>query len=184
MVEIYSFGEVPYKGWGSRRVWKEVIQGFIHPKPDGCPHDVYQLMARCWKANKWDRPSFDRLKRMFKSRRGSMSRNVTRKSSKKESLSVQMKAMIGANNTQEETEENEASLGPPPAAPLRLGVAEEMEKFEAETSAETNSHVSVNSSVSFGDTGASSNGSSDYVVLLNEPHEACIPLTSDEQASS
>ncbi|EDQ86451.1 uncharacterized protein MONBRDRAFT_38456 [Monosiga brevicollis MX1] len=59
MYEIYTNGEMPYKGWSNQRVWVEVASGFRLARPELCHAAVYEVMQDCWKSLAADRPSVD-----------------------------------------------------------------------------------------------------------------------------
>ena len=49
--EIWSYAEMPYKGWNNKKVTEEVSNGFRMPKPSGCPDEIYRIMIECWNKN-------------------------------------------------------------------------------------------------------------------------------------
>ena len=180
MVEIYGYGEVPYFGWGSRRVWKEVVKGFTHAKPMSCPHSVFQIMVRCWKMDKWDRPNFATLERMFKNleNKTSGSASLRRKSSK---LGDNMLNHIGKVSLSEmddmaataTTDAAESTFVVVPAPAARPDTEREAAKFAEETKDGASSHVSQTSIAS-----------DNYCVMFDEPMDGDgAPLTAEEQAA-
>ncbi|XP_078657909.1 muscle, skeletal receptor tyrosine protein kinase-like isoform X14 [Branchiostoma floridae x Branchiostoma belcheri] len=56
--EIYSFALQPYYGMTHEEVIRYVRDGNVLSQPDTCPHEVYQLMRRCWSKVPSNRPSF------------------------------------------------------------------------------------------------------------------------------
>ena len=44
--EIYSFGRVPYPRIPLADVVKHVEKGYKMEAPDGCPHEVYEIMLQ------------------------------------------------------------------------------------------------------------------------------------------
>jgi len=62
MWEIFSRGEVPYKGMSNRDAFNAVRdEQYRLPQPHGCPDDMYALMLLCWSEDPKQRPSFDAL---------------------------------------------------------------------------------------------------------------------------
>ncbi|KAG7176524.1 Tyrosine-protein kinase Src64B-like 1 [Homarus americanus] len=61
MMEIITYGAVPYPGMGKQEVIDNVQNGFRMGKPANCPDPLYELMYSCWKANPEERPTFERL---------------------------------------------------------------------------------------------------------------------------
>ncbi|XP_066298162.1 muscle, skeletal receptor tyrosine protein kinase-like isoform X3 [Branchiostoma lanceolatum] len=56
--EVYSFALQPYYGMTHEEVIRYVRDGNVLSQPDTCPHEVYQLMRRCWSKVPSNRPSF------------------------------------------------------------------------------------------------------------------------------
>ncbi|XP_069810192.1 tyrosine-protein kinase Srms [Dendropsophus ebraccatus] len=56
--EVYSLGDVPYKGMNNREVMAKVAQGYRLPQPHGCPAEMYKIMLLCWMEKPQGRPSF------------------------------------------------------------------------------------------------------------------------------
>lgn len=44
---------------------QEVSGGYKHPRPTGCPHRIYETMLSTWSQDKWQRPTFKQLLRLF-----------------------------------------------------------------------------------------------------------------------
>lgn len=59
--EIFTYGELPYKGMTNQLVLTNVQMGFRLAKPPGCPDQVYGVMLRCWAGEYKDRPKFSAL---------------------------------------------------------------------------------------------------------------------------
>eukprot|EP00967_Tisochrysis_lutea_P127635 scaffold217316_cov24-Tisochrysis_lutea.AAC.2 len=38
-----------------------VVAGEVLPQPEGCPHEVYGLMRRCWQSDPNSRPTFQEI---------------------------------------------------------------------------------------------------------------------------
>ena len=58
MWEIFSFGELPYRGMDNKMVAKSVMEGFRLPLPADCPEQVYAVMIACWHKIPLKRPTF------------------------------------------------------------------------------------------------------------------------------
>ena len=57
MWEITSLGQQPYPARTNLEVLHHVRAGGRLPKPLNCPHNLHQLMLRCWSSSD-NRPSF------------------------------------------------------------------------------------------------------------------------------
>ena len=42
-------------------VLQQLERSYRHPKPLGCPADMYDIMLTCWRSQPHDRPTFDHL---------------------------------------------------------------------------------------------------------------------------
>lgn len=74
VVELVQDGVSPYHGTSNPDVMKLTMSGGRHPKPTGCPDDLYGLLMECWDADPTKRPSFTKLSKqleLFASRRRS-----------------------------------------------------------------------------------------------------------------
>ncbi|KAG9436921.1 Tyrosine-protein kinase CSK [Apis mellifera carnica] len=60
--EIYSFGRVPYPRIPLADVVKCVEKGYKMEPPDGCPHEVYDIMRQAWDLQPEKRPTFYDIK--------------------------------------------------------------------------------------------------------------------------
>lgn len=58
--EIWTYGEMPYKGWTNKKVAEQVSEGYRLPKPATCPDAVYELMIKCWTKNMKRRVTFSK----------------------------------------------------------------------------------------------------------------------------
>eukprot|EP00039_Didymoeca_costata_P015236 m.255525 g.255525 ORF g.255525 m.255525 type:complete len:1256 (-) comp16180_c1_seq9:1737-5504(-) len=65
LVEIYQFGQIPYKNLDNRQVIINVQKGYRIPQPSNCPDATYKIMRRCWEADTTLRPSFGELVQFF-----------------------------------------------------------------------------------------------------------------------
>jgi serine/threonine protein kinase len=62
MIEIYTRGETPYRGWINSYVVEQVLEGFTLPIPMECPDKVYaDCIAPCFELEKEHRPTFSFL---------------------------------------------------------------------------------------------------------------------------
>jgi len=59
--ELWTYAELPYKGWNNKKVTEQVSAGFRLPKPDGCPDEVYKIMIECWNKNVKRRVTFAKI---------------------------------------------------------------------------------------------------------------------------
>jgi serine/threonine protein kinase len=48
LYELFTFGEIPYKGMSNSQVMEKVPEGFRLSRPENCPENVYYLMQSCW----------------------------------------------------------------------------------------------------------------------------------------
>lgn len=65
--EIYSFGAVPYEDMKGAEAIRLIDKGERLAKPEACPSNVYDIMLKCWKLEKEDRPTFKELVEFFNS---------------------------------------------------------------------------------------------------------------------
>lgn len=68
LVEIITRGEMPYPEMNNEEVLANVKQGYIHPRPEVCPDDVYGVMTSCWGSEE-RRPPFGELYKTLKALR-------------------------------------------------------------------------------------------------------------------
>ncbi|XP_046548135.1 tyrosine-protein kinase SRK2-like isoform X2 [Haliotis rubra] len=61
LMEILTYGKEPYEGLPSKEAFEHVQQGYRMPKPNICPHEVYDVILTSWNTNSHSRPSFDFL---------------------------------------------------------------------------------------------------------------------------
>ncbi|XP_075703161.1 tyrosine-protein kinase Srms [Rhinoderma darwinii] len=61
MFEVYTLGDVPYKGLTNREVITKVTKGYRLPQPSICSMEMYNLMLLCWMDKPRDRPSFQEV---------------------------------------------------------------------------------------------------------------------------
>jgi serine/threonine protein kinase len=57
MYEIWTKGELPYKGMGNQKVWVEVQSGYRLPCPEDCATDIHSMMLECWHTDPASRPA-------------------------------------------------------------------------------------------------------------------------------
>lgn len=67
LMELFTYGQVPYPGMHGREVIEMVEKGYRMPKPTThrLPDDIYQTMLKCWDANPEKRPTFEFLTHYF-----------------------------------------------------------------------------------------------------------------------
>lgn len=64
--EIMAYGEHPYYDWPNSKVLDSVRRGYRLPPPMNCPEEVHELMLKCWKEERTDRPPFRELCELVK----------------------------------------------------------------------------------------------------------------------
>lgn len=67
LMELFTFGQVPYPGMQAREVTEQVEKGYRMPKPPHhhLPDDIYRTMLACWDAKAENRPTFEFLAHYF-----------------------------------------------------------------------------------------------------------------------
>lgn len=60
-LELYTDAAKPYEDMDNAQVITKVLAGYRHPKPAGCPVEVYVVMLKCWSKTETDRPTFAEL---------------------------------------------------------------------------------------------------------------------------
>uniref|UniRef100_A0A8D9F015 Tyrosine-protein kinase n=2 Tax=Cacopsylla melanoneura TaxID=428564 RepID=A0A8D9F015_9HEMI len=67
LMELFTYGQVPYPGMHGRDVIEQVERGYRMTKPAShyIPDAIYRLMLQCWDANSDKRPTFEFLKHYF-----------------------------------------------------------------------------------------------------------------------
>jgi hypothetical protein len=61
LVELVTYGQVPYPGLTNSEVLSQLERGYRHPQPMSCPDSMYNVMLQCWNTRDVDRPTFDHL---------------------------------------------------------------------------------------------------------------------------
>ena len=59
--EIWTYGELPYKGMTNTVVLSRVIEGYQLPRPDGCSTAIFNVIASCWTRDYHTRPDCNSL---------------------------------------------------------------------------------------------------------------------------
>ncbi|XP_013406851.1 tyrosine-protein kinase SRK2 isoform X5 [Lingula anatina] len=65
LVELVTYGQIPYPGMSNRDVLDQIERGYRMPKPPKCPDSLYETMLLCWKSNEEERPTFEFLQGHF-----------------------------------------------------------------------------------------------------------------------
>lgn len=67
LMELFTYGQVPYPGMHGREVIEQVEKGYRMPKPPShhIPDAIYRLMLMCWDSDPEKRPTFEFLNHYF-----------------------------------------------------------------------------------------------------------------------
>lgn len=67
LMELFTYGQIPYPGMHGREVIEMVEKGYRMPKPTShvLPDEIYQIMLNCWDARAENRPTFEFLTHYF-----------------------------------------------------------------------------------------------------------------------
>ncbi|KFO38055.1 Tyrosine-protein kinase Blk [Fukomys damarensis] len=62
LMEIVTYGRVPYPGMSNPEVIRNLERGYRMPRPDSCPPALYRdVIAECWRGRPEQRPTFEFL---------------------------------------------------------------------------------------------------------------------------
>ncbi|XP_055348307.1 tyrosine-protein kinase Src42A-like [Paramacrobiotus metropolitanus] len=61
LMELYTYGRIPYPGMTNAEVLQQVENGYRMPIPDKCPAEYYKIMKDCWHKDPMSRPTFETL---------------------------------------------------------------------------------------------------------------------------
>ena len=61
--EIYSLGEIPWKGLNPIEIRDCLVRGERLGCPERCPREIYHVMTSSWEARPQDRPTFASIHR-------------------------------------------------------------------------------------------------------------------------
>ncbi|XP_071811648.1 uncharacterized protein [Apostichopus japonicus] len=56
-----TLGGIPYAGMPAVEVVNRTKAGYRMPQPEGCPMDIYKVMAECWQESPQHRPNFSEI---------------------------------------------------------------------------------------------------------------------------
>ena len=59
--EIFSLGEIPWKGLTPIEIRDCLVRGERLGCPERCPREMYHVIASCWEERPQDRPTFSSL---------------------------------------------------------------------------------------------------------------------------
>ena len=61
LVEVVTYGRIPYPGMTNAEVLQQVERGYRMPLPPNSDELLYAIMLDCWKSDPKERPTFETL---------------------------------------------------------------------------------------------------------------------------
>ncbi|XP_074144023.1 tyrosine-protein kinase Blk isoform X1 [Sminthopsis crassicaudata] len=61
LMEIITYGRIPYPGMTNPEVIRHLERGYRMPCPDMCPVELYSIISKCWRSRPEERPTFEYL---------------------------------------------------------------------------------------------------------------------------
>ncbi|XP_007476307.1 tyrosine-protein kinase Blk [Monodelphis domestica] len=61
LMEIVTYGRIPYPGMTNPEVIRNLERGYRMPCPEMCPAELYSIISKCWRNRPEERPTFEYL---------------------------------------------------------------------------------------------------------------------------
>ncbi|XP_043841305.1 tyrosine-protein kinase Blk [Dromiciops gliroides] len=61
LMEIITYGRIPYPGMTNPEVIRNLERGYRMPCPEMCPAELYSIISKCWRNRPEERPTFEYL---------------------------------------------------------------------------------------------------------------------------
>ncbi|XP_044516844.1 tyrosine-protein kinase Blk isoform X1 [Gracilinanus agilis] len=61
LMEIVTYGRIPYPGMTNPEVIRSLERGYRMPCPEMCPAELYSIISKCWRNRPEERPTFEYL---------------------------------------------------------------------------------------------------------------------------